>query len=80
MSLFDSLGSKLQQKPQAQNPAQMIQQIKSDPAGVLKSMGYNLPAGIDTKNPQAIISGLMQSGQIPVNRYQQALRMLQMRR
>ena len=70
-NLFNSLGN------QPQNPMQMIEQIKNDPVGYLKSMGYNIPNGIDTRNPQAMINSLIQSGQIPGNRYQQAMQMMQ---
>lgn len=69
--LFDTLG----QKPQ--NPMQVIEQLKSNPAEFLKGRGFNLPTGVDVTNPQAIVSSLIQSGQIPGGRYQQAMQMIQ---
>ncbi len=56
---------------------QLLQQIKSDPEGFMKSCNINVPQGINLHDPNAIISSLMQSGQIPNSRYQQAMRMLQ---
>lgn len=68
--LFDALG----QKPQ-QNQQHALQEIKSNPAAYLKKMGYNLPQGVDTRNPQSIISGLVQTGQIGNGRVQQIMKM-----
>lgn len=68
--IFDSLGK----TPQAQNPIQMIQQLKSDPAGFLRNKGFNVPDGVDLHNPQSIINALVQSGQISGNAYQVAMR------
>lgn len=72
--LYESMKEKSSQ--QQMNPMQMVQQLKSDPAGFLKSMGFNIPNGIDPHNPQSIISSLMQSGQVNNGRYQQAMQML----
>ena len=58
------------------NPMQVLQQLKSNPAEFLRSKGFNMPDGVDVNNPQSIISGLLQSGQINNNRYQQVLRMM----
>lgn len=69
MSLFDQLG-----KQQQMNPAQALQQIKANPAQVLKGRGINIPAGMN--NPQQIIQYLVQSGQMPQNRVTQAMQML----
>lgn len=66
--LFNSLS-----QGQVQNP---IQQLKADPVSFLRAKGFNIPDGVDARNPQAIINGLLQSGQIPNNRYQQILRMM----
>lgn len=71
-SLFNSLN----RQPQQMNPAQMVQQLKSDPVGFMKSRGINIPNGVDTTNPQSIINGLMQSGQIGNGRYQQVMQMI----
>lgn len=73
--LFNSLGQKKQMQPQ--NPMQAVQQLKSDPVGFLKSRGINIPDGVDAKNPQAIVNSLLQSGQIPNNRYQQVMQIMQ---
>ena len=58
------------------NPMQLLQQLKSDPAQFMKNKGFNLPDGVDVNNPQSIINGLMQSGQVNNNRYLQAMQML----
>ena len=70
MGVFENLG----QKPQRSNPMQMLQQLRSNPVGVLKQAGYNIPDGMN--NPQQMVSYLLQSGQVPQTRYQQALQML----
>lgn len=71
--IFDSLGN----KPQQNNPAQMLQQLKNDPAQFLQSMGYNIPSGVDFHNPQSIVNGLMQSGQVNNARYNMAMQAMQ---
>lgn len=71
-NLFNSLN----RQPQQMNPAQMVQQLKSDPVGFMKSRGINIPNGVDTTNPQSIINGLIQSGQIGNGRYQQVMQMI----
>lgn len=71
-NLFNSLN----RQPQQTNPAQMVQQLKSDPVGFMKSRGINIPNGVDTTNPQSIINGLIQSGQIGNGRYQQVMQMI----
>ena len=65
--MFDALGNQNQQPP--------IQQIKSNPAEFLKKAGYSVPAGVDMNNPQSIINGLVQTGQIGNGRFQQVMRM-----
>lgn len=69
--LFNSLGN----KPQAQNLQQLIQQLKNDPADFIKSRGFNIPQGVDIHNPQSIINGLMQSGQIGNDRFRMIMQM-----
>lgn len=69
--LFDALGQRPQ--PSQQMP---LQEIKSNPAAYLKKMGYNMPSGVDIRNPQSIINGLVQTGQIGNGRVQQIMRML----
>ena len=71
--MFDALGQRPQQNQQ--NGQQALQEIKSNPAAYLKKMGYNLPQGVDTRNPQSIINGLVQTGQIGNGRVQQLMRM-----
>lgn len=71
-NLFNSLN----RQPQQINPAQMVQQLKSNPVGFMKSRGINIPNGVDTTNPQSIINGLIQSGQIGNGRYQQVMQMI----
>ena len=73
--MFEALGNHQQQPDQRQQ----LQQLKSNPADFLKKMGYNLPAGVDTRNPNAIINGLVQTGQIGNGRVQQLMRMFSRR-
>ena len=56
------------------NPLQMLQQLKSNPVGMLRQAGLNVPDGMS--DPQAILNHLIRSGQIPQGRYQQAMNML----
>ncbi len=76
MSLFDSLGAGNQQQGQVPNAAaqQAITQLKADPAGVLKQIGFNVPAGMN--NAQQIVQHLMQTGQVPPTRFAQAMQMI----
>lgn len=65
MSIFDSLGN----SPQAGMPTRnqmndLANQLRSDPVGFLQKMGYNVPNGLDVRNPNTIISYLMQSKQV----------------
>lgn len=68
--LFSQLGGAV-----PQNPIQMIQKLRSDPAGMLRSRGLQIPNGMN--NPQQIINHLLQSGQVPQCRYAQVLQNLQ---
>ena len=70
MGVFENLG----QKPQQSNPMQMLQQLRSNPVSMLKQAGYNIPEGMN--NPQQMVNYLLQSGQVPQARYQQAMQML----
>lgn len=72
MSVFDHLG------PQQADPRQMLQQLRQDPAGTLRQAAMTIPKGM--QDPQQIIQHLVQSGQVPAARYQQALQMLGRRR
>ena len=71
MSLFDSLN----QKP---NPQQMLQQLRSNPAAMLKQAGLNIPDGMN--DPNQIVNHLLQSGQVSNQRLQMAQRMMGMLR
>ncbi len=57
------------------NPMQMLSQLKSNPLGLLKQAGFNVPDNVS--NPQAIIQHLMNSGQINQNQLTQAQQMAQ---
>ena len=73
MNIFDTLSQQAQ--PQTNmNPMQKLQALKQNPSGMLQQAGFNVPQGIT--NPQQIIQHLIQSGQVPQNRYTQVLQML----
>lgn len=55
------------------NPMQMLAQLKSNPLGLLRQAGYNVPENIS--NPQAIIQHLMNSGQLSQTQFNQAQQM-----
>lgn len=77
MSNFEKLGQ--QQAPQMGQPQQMgqlLQQIKANPAQMLKQAGYNVPE--NASDPQQIINHLIQSGQVTSSRLQIMQRMAQM--
>ena len=61
MSIYDRIG----------NP---LQQIRMDPAAVLRQRGLNIPAGMT--NPQQIVQHLVQSGQVSNARLQQVMQMM----
>lgn len=67
--LFNSLNKQ-------QTPADMVQQLKNDPAAFLQSRGLQIPQGVDIHNPQSIINGLMRSGQIGNERFRQIMQMI----
>lgn len=71
--VFDALKGGAPNVPM--NPMQMLNALKSDPVSVLRSRGLNIPDGMN--NPNQIIQHLLQSGQIPQARYQQAVQMMQ---
>lgn len=58
------------------SPMQILAQLKSNPLGMLKKAGYNVPS--DVSNPQAIIQHLMNSGQITQQQLTKAQQMAQM--
>jgi hypothetical protein len=72
MSLFDQLGG--QHQP-TMNPIQMLSQLRSDPAGMIRQLGMTIPSGMT--DPRQIINHLLSSGQVVPARYQSALQALQ---
>ena len=69
MSIFDALGG---QAPM--NPMQMMAQLRSNPAAVLKQRGLNVPDGMS--DPQQIVQHLISSGQVSNNALQAAMQMI----
>lgn len=57
-----------------QNPQQMLQQLRADPAGILKQRGLNIPQGMN--DPRQILNHLMQTGQVSNPRLQQAMQFM----
>lgn len=57
------------------NPMQMLSQLQSNPLGMLRKAGFNVPDNMS--NPQAIIQHLMNSGQISQSQLTQAQQMAQ---
>lgn len=66
MSLYDQLG---QAGPM--NPMQMLQQVKQNPASVLKQAGIEIPANMRDSNQ--ILNYMLQTRQRPQSMYQQIL-------
>ena len=58
MSLFDSMGGNQMNLPQ------MIQQIRANPAQILRQRGLNIPANMN--NPQQIVQHLVQINVVEV--------------
>ena len=73
MSLFDRLGG------QSMAPANMLQQAietaKANYVNILQQKGLTIPNGMT--DPQQMVQHLVQSGQVPQARYQQAVQMMQ---
>lgn len=57
------------------NPMQMLSQLKSNPFGLLRQAGFNVPENVNS--PQAIIQHLMNSGQISQAQLTRAQQMAQ---
>ena len=72
MSIFQQLG---QAPQQVGNPMQMLSQLRSNPVGMLKQAGYNIPDGMT--NPQQIVNHLLNSGQVNNGRLNMAQQMAQ---
>lgn len=71
MSLFNRLSG---QPPQQANPQQMLQQLRADPAGMLKQRGFTIPQGMT--DPRSMVQHLLQTGQVSNPRMQQAMQMM----
>lgn len=76
MSLFNSLGNGGQQQRQSpqMTAQQALAQLRENPAGVLGQIGFNVPAGMN--DAQQIVQHLMQTCQLPQNRFAQAWQMM----
>jgi len=59
-----------QQQP---NMMQALQQLRANPMQILQQAGFTVPQGMS--DPNAIIQHLLQSGQVPQERYNQVLQM-----
>lgn len=62
MALFDQLGQ--QELPSKEQMNNLATQLRSNPVGFLQKMGYNIPNGLDLRNPNGIINYLLQTRQI----------------
>ena len=69
MSIFDRITGN------AAAPQMNMQQLQSDPVGMAKQAGYNIPPNL-ANNPQAMVQHLIQSGQIGGPKLQQAMQMI----
>ena len=58
------------------NMMQMLNQLRSNPAGMLQQAGFNVPTNLNS--PQDIIQHLMNSGQVNQQQLNQAQQMAQM--
>lgn len=68
--LFNALGG---MASGGMNPMALLQQLRSNPLGVLRQRGFNVPDNMT--DPNAIIQHLMNSGQINQAQYDQARQM-----
>lgn len=59
------------------NPMTMLAQLRQNPMALLQKAGFNVPAGLNLNNPQAIVQHLMNSGQITQDQVNQAQQMAQ---
>ena len=73
MNLYDRLGG------QSLAPTNMLQQAietsKANYVNILQQKGLTIPNGMT--DPQQMVQHLVQSGQVPQARYQQAVQMMQ---
>lgn len=70
MGMFDQLGKGQQVQ---QSPMQMLSQLRSNPTGMLRQAGYNVPDGMNS--PQQIVNHLLNSGQVNNSRLNMAQQM-----
>lgn len=66
----------LYQKLNQNNPINMLNDIKNNPAQFLATRGVNIPNGMN--NPNDILTHLMNTGKVSQGRYNQAVNMAQM--
>ena len=59
------------------NPMTMMAQLRQNPLALLQKAGFNVPAGMNLSNPQAIVQHLMNSGQITQDQLTKAQQMAQ---
>ena len=55
---------------------QLISQIRQNPAGMLQQAGLSIPSGMN--DPNQILQHLLSSGQVPQQKYQQIMQMVNM--
>ena len=70
MSIFNTVGA-------PQNMQQAMDRLKADPAALLKRAHFSIPDGVT--DPQQLVMYLLQSGQLPQNRFQQIAAMMRRR-
>ena len=68
MSIFDRINGG--------NQKDMMRQLQSDPVGMARQAGYNIPQNL-AGNPQAMVQHLIQSGQVSNPMLQRIMPMLQ---
>lgn len=56
---------------------QMVQQFKANPVQMLLQRRMNLPQGIPTNDPNAMLNYLLQSGQVSQQQINNAYQMMQ---
>ena len=69
MGLFDRMG-------QAQGQGDQLAQVKSNPVGMARQAGYQIPENL-AGNPQAMVQHLIQSGQVGGPMLQRIMPMMQ---
>lgn len=65
MSVFDRLQkSQSAPMPSKQEMQNLVSQLQSNPTQFLQMMGYNIPSGVNSRDPNSVIQHLMQTNQI----------------